>query len=96
MRRSNTHKIGSLIKEYLKESNIESKLNEVEVKRLWEELLGPSVTRLTKRIYVKSSVLHVIINSSVLKQELFMNRTDIIEKINDKLGMQFITKIIFH
>ena len=96
MRRSNTQKISSLIKEYIKESNIEDKLNAVEVKHLWEELLGTSVVRLTKRIYVKHDTLHATINSSVLKQELFMNRSNIIEKINKELGKDFIKKIVFH
>ncbi len=96
MRKSNTQKLSEILREYIKESNIESKLDEVEVKRLWEELLGPSIGKLTKKVYVKKGVLHVIVSSSVLKHELLINRTSIMEKINKEIGKTFIKEIVFH
>jgi hypothetical protein len=51
MRKSNTQTIASVIKDYLKEAQIEGKLKEVQVVNSWEELVGKVIARRTNRIY---------------------------------------------
>lgn len=95
MRRSNTQSLSEVLKEYIKEVRIEHKLKEIDVVQSWENLLGKTVARYTKSIYIRKKILFVEINSSVVKHELFMMREEIKRKINEKEGEEIVKTIIF-
>lgn len=95
MRRSNTQSLSEVLKEYLKENQIERKLKEVDVVQSWENLLGKTIAHYTRNIYIRNRVLYVEISSSVVKNELFMMREEIKRKINEKEGQEIIRTIIF-
>ena len=95
MRRSNTQSLSEVIREYVKGTSIETKLKEVDVVQSWEELLGKTIAHYTRNVSLKNKVLFVEINSSVVKNELFMMREEIRRKLNEKAGEEMINKIIF-
>ena len=95
MRRSNTQSLSDVLKEYIKEVQIEHKLKEVDVVQSWENLLGKTVAHYTRNIYIRKKVLFVEISSSVVKNELFMMREEIKRKINEKAGEEIVKTIIF-
>ena len=94
MRRSNTQTIASVIKDYLKEAQIEGKLKEVRVVNSWEELVGKTIARRTNKIYIKNGKLYLHMNSSIVKNELLMHREGIIERINTNAGEEIIKEIV--
>ena len=94
MRRSNTQKIADVIKDYLKEAQIEGKLKEVQVVNSWEELVGKTIARRTNRIYIKNGKLYLYMNSSIVKNELLMHREGIIERINTNAGEEIVKEIV--
>jgi predicted nucleic acid-binding Zn ribbon protein len=61
----------------------------------WEEVVGSAVKRFTKKLYVKDKVLFVSMTSSVARQELQMRRAVLLEKLNNKIGLEVIKDIIF-
>ena len=95
MRRSNIQSLSEVLKEYVKEANIEKKLKEVDVVQSWEELLGKTIAHYTTDISIKNKVLYVKISSPVVKNELFMMRVEIRKKLNEKAGEEMVSKIIF-
>ncbi|MBA7581359.1 hypothetical protein ES708_23261 [subsurface metagenome] len=94
MRKSNTQTIASVIKDYLKEAQIEGKLKEVQVVNSWEELVGKTIARRTNRIYIKNGKLYLHMNSSIVKNELLMFRESIIERINTNAGEEIVKEIV--
>jgi predicted nucleic acid-binding Zn ribbon protein len=94
MRRSNTQTIAEVIHEYIDALKIRRKLKESRIERQWEELLGQKAASLTKKIYVKNSILYVQVNSSALSNEILMMRETLIKKINEKAGEELIIKIV--
>jgi len=94
MRKSNTQTIASVIKDYLKEAQIERKLKEVQVVNSWEELVGKTIARRTNRIYIKNGKLYLHMNSSIVKNELLMHREYIIESINSNAGEEIVKEIV--
>ena len=94
MRKSNTQTIASVIKDYLKEAQIEGKLKEVQVVNSWEELVGKVIARRTNRIYIKNGKLYLHMNSSIVKNELLMHRESIIERINTNAGEEIVKEIV--
>ena len=95
MRRSNTQTLSAVLKEYISEMRMETKLKEVEIVQSWEELLGKTVARYTRNIYISRKVLYIELTSSVVKNELFMMREEIREKINSQAGETIVNKIVF-
>jgi len=94
MRKKNTQKIDEVIHEYLKALKIDDKLKEVHLIRSWEDVVGKTIARSTKDIYIKNRKLFVVLNSSVIRNELFMLREGLKKALNDKVGEVFIDEVI--
>jgi predicted nucleic acid-binding Zn ribbon protein len=94
MRKSNTQPIENVIREYLKEMNIDQKLKEVGIVSQWEKLMGKTVAVRTSQIYIRNHILYIHVTSSVLKNELLMMRQAIIEKINEEAGEKIVEQIV--
>ncbi len=95
MERNNTQKIADVIRAYLKESRLEKPLKERQLVQSWESLLGKSVARATSKIYLNEGRLYVYLNSSVVKNELFMLQDEIIRKLNEAAGEELVREIVF-
>ena len=94
MRKSQTQNISEIISSMLKVYGLEDKLAETRLIQSWEELLGKSVARLTKNMYVKNRTLFVNLNSSVVRSELSMIKKDILIRLNEKAGKCVIDDIV--
>jgi predicted nucleic acid-binding Zn ribbon protein len=94
MRKSNTLPIVDVIREYLKEMNIDQKLKEVGIVSQWEKLMGKTVAIRTSQIYIRNHILYIHVTSSVLKNELLMMRQAIIEKINEEAGERIVEQMV--
>jgi predicted nucleic acid-binding Zn ribbon protein len=94
MRKSNTQPIENVIREYLKEMNIDQKLKEVGIVSQWEKMMGKTVAVRTSQIYIRNHILYIHVTSSVLKNELLMMRQAIIEKINEQAGEKLVEQMV--
>ena len=94
MRKKNTQKIDDVIKEYLKALKIDDKLKEVNLIKSWDEVVGKTIARSTKDIFIKDRKLFVKLNSSVIRNELFMLRDGLKKALNDRAGEELIDEII--
>lgn len=94
MRKKNTQKIEDVIKEYLKALKIDDKLKEVNLIKSWDDVVGKTIARSTQNIYIKNRKLFVKLNSSVIRNELFMLRDGLKKTLNDRAGEELIDEII--
>jgi predicted nucleic acid-binding Zn ribbon protein len=94
MRRSKTISLAEAMKDYIKEMNLEGKLNEVGIINSWEETVGKAIASRTSKLYIKDQVLYVSLNSSVVRNELLMLRQALKEKLNEKAGVEVIRDIV--
>ena len=81
------------LKDYLKALGIDQKMHEAAVLSRWEELMGTAVAKRTEKKFIKSRVLHIELNSSVMRDELMQKRSQIIDKINTASGYDIIDDI---
>ena len=95
MRRSNAEQIGAILRRFLRQNSLESPLNEQRLIDLWPKVLGPTMSRYTRKIYIKNQILYVHLSSAVLRQELMMGRELLIKKLNEGVAANVITNIIF-
>lgn len=95
MKRNQAKSIGELIQYYLRQESLESPLNEVRLIKAWPEVLGPVINSYTKELFIKNQTLYVHLSSAVLRQELMMGRELLVKNLNEKVGAQVITNIVF-
>lgn len=97
MRKQNAQNIQDILKDFMQENPaIRSRIMENRVVTAWNTILGPSVKHYTRSVFVKNKVLHVSLNSSVLRNELMMSKEKLVKSLNDYCEGEAITEIRFH
>ena len=86
--------MGSAIKSFLKESKFDRKIAEVDAVTSWESIIGKPIARATTSIYIKNETLYINLNSSIVRNELFMMRNDIIRAVNNHAGRLIVKEIV--
>ena len=87
-------KLGDTIGDFVKQDKIKPKYYQISIQSLWKELMGEIVASYTSSIKVSGSKLILVITSGPLKHELAYNKDKLIEKINEKMGDDFIKEVI--
>lgn len=71
-------------------------LDAVHVVNIWRHMLGTTMVRYSEGETFENGALKVRIKSSVLRNDLFMQRTELIQKLNQQLGRQIVFAITFY
>ncbi|MDB4902931.1 MAG: RNA-binding protein [Mucilaginibacter sp.] len=95
MRKANDKSLKEAIEQMLQVYKIKRRFDETAIIAGWPELVGKPVANRTKEIFIHDKKLFLRIESSVIKNELMMMRTQIISKINDEAKGILIEEIIF-
>ena len=95
MKRTDAIPVGDILQDFFKENPLtKQKILEIRIKHAWGNILGPMIMRSTQKLFVKNRILHVFINSSVLRNELSMNKKRLLKSLNDYAGEETITDIV--
>lgn len=95
MRKANDKSLKEAIEQMLNVYKIKRRYDETGIIASWPDLVGKSVANRTKEIFISDRKLFLRIESSVIKNELLMMRSQIIEKINTDAKSVIIEEIIF-
>lgn len=94
MRRSQTLTISDIISSLLKDQGLEEKLCQNRLMNSWEKIMGKTISKYTRSMYIKDRILFVNISSPVVKHEVSMLRDDLVKRLNDQAGKKVIDKIV--
>ncbi|MDR2287481.1 MAG: DUF721 domain-containing protein [Prevotellaceae bacterium] len=94
MRRTKPIAISNLLSLFLKETGLEKGYNDYQLLKLWDEILGRSISKATLNKRLDGKKLYVYLSSSVVRDELFMRRSEIIKEINSRAGKDVIDELI--
>ena len=83
------------IQEAISGAGIKSALDQESATALWGAVVGGVVSAVTKTQGVESGTLIVSVETSVWRQELHLQKEEIIKKINKKIGTTAIRDIRF-
>ena len=86
--------IAQAISELLGDYKIEGKLKESRINSAWYEILGP-LAKSTDELYIKDGILFAKLSSSVIRSELYMMRSTLVQRLNEKAGAEIIRDIVF-
>jgi hypothetical protein len=94
IRNTKEHLMRDAIEEFLNIYRLKDGCTRMQIETIWNETLGKIIALHTKKIELSNDILIVHITSPIVKNELRMLKSDIIAKINEKIGKQFIKEII--
>lgn len=92
-RKANEQPLSEVVKDLLKAYGMEEQMNEMEIMKGWDIVMGKFVAKHTTDMWFKNKVLYIKLDSSVIKNELQLAKTQVIEKINDYVGKNIITDL---
>jgi predicted nucleic acid-binding Zn ribbon protein len=84
-----------LIDRFLKSYRLDKKMKEMEVINGWKEMMGVAIANRTEKLYIKNKVLHIKLNSSVMREELANGKQIILLRVNEFAGFNIINDIWF-
>ena len=95
MRKANDKSLKEAIEQMMQVYKIKRKFDETGIIANWPQLVGKSVANRTKELFIHDKKLFLRIESSVIKNELMLMRSQIIKKINEDAKGMLIEEIIF-
>jgi len=82
------------INRMLRQWDMEDLATEVEVERVYRQLAGDLVGRMTQRLSYKKGILRLKYMSAALRYEMTMRRESLQARINEDLGREAVKKIV--
>ena len=95
MERRKEESIGDVLLRYLRQSQLESPLNEFRLKQSWNSVAGNTAAQLTEQVNIYNQKLYVKLRSATMRAELMMKRSELVQQLNTMVGANVITDIIF-
>jgi hypothetical protein len=94
MRKNNTQPLSEVLRQYVETLKLNPRYREVQIKKIWKEIMPKAIVGSTSSIFLKDGVLFIQLNSSVARNELLMMREAIRQVMNKKLNSEAIKEIV--
>ena len=91
-RNSNQESLGEVIDRMLNVYRLKSGLTELELKDKWSSVVGPHIASRTSNLRIFGQKLVIYVDSAALKQELFYQKSGILQNVNEYFGEDAITE----
>lgn len=94
-KRHNEHiPLSEALNEFIQENKLQKGMDKVNAREAWTNLMGNGVNNYTTGVELKNETLYVSLSSSVLREELSLGKTKIINMINEELGRELVKKLV--
>lgn len=90
MRSDRTISLTDSLMNFLRGTELEKSVLEAQVEEVWPQVMGETISKLTRSVDLKDGILIVHLNSPALKAQLFENRFELVKKLNAALGAEAI------
>ena len=94
MGRTNDKPLKEVIDELLRVYKLRRKYDETALIQAWPDVIGVAIANRTSKIYIRDRKLFVQLESSVIRNELMMMRSHILERMNEIAGSKVIDEVI--
>lgn len=94
VRKKNNISIGEALQEFISSNKLQKGLDKVLVKEAWVSLMGNGVNNYTTGLDLRNGTLFVSLSSSVLREELSLGKSKIVNLLNEEVGREVVKKIV--
>jgi hypothetical protein len=84
-----------IVKEILEDGTVPFNPEDIEIWKVWDEVVGPVVSRHAQPSWLDKGCLRVMVSDPIWLQELRFSEDDIKTGLNSKLGRGAVVKIDF-
>ncbi len=92
----NNSELKSLINIFLRKNKLEKGLLDLEVKKVWHELMENGVSNYTTDVSLRNKTLYIKLSSPALKEELSYGKDKLIKLVNERFKKAIIQKIVIN
>ncbi len=92
-RDTNTESIGQVIQLMVDRLGLRTGLEDARIKQVWEDFLGKELALSTKWMKIKDGVLFAQMKDSITRHEVAMQKTALLQQLNESLGEKRIREI---
>jgi hypothetical protein len=94
-RENNSVVLKDLMKSFIKENNLSKGMQKIKVEEAWHMIMGQGVTSYTQSVELQKKTLIIRLTSSVLREELSYGKEKIIKMLNEEIGDDVISNLLF-
>ncbi len=87
--------MNQVLEEILRSYGLQERIHEYRVFREWPAAVGEQVARHAWPARLQGKTLHVVVDSSPWMQELSLLKTDILDRLNARMGRKLLTNLRF-
>lgn len=87
-------RIGDALKHLKGMNHLKKGIRSAQIEDIWEQLMGKTVAKYTDKIQIIQRKLFIHTNIGPLKNELYFQKPQIIERINEAFGESLIDEVI--
>lgn len=92
---SNEHHISELLSRLYRQNDLTEVVDGASVCSAYHKVVGDLISRLTASVRFDNGSLYVHVLSAALRHELSMRQQGLMDKINEYVGRNVVTRIIF-
>ena len=93
--KNNEQFLKDLLQQFIDKSGRQRLFDERRVLSLWAEVMEPYVAQNAQCKDIKNGVLKVKVTNAALRFELLASKSEIIHRLNERLGVEVVKDIIF-
>ena len=82
--------IADVVKRMNDRYHLTQKHNEIELVKHWNDIVGPLISKHTASVTIKGKTLYASFDQAPLKNEMFLQREVLLQKVYEKMGVGFI------
>ena len=86
--------LSEALKDFIQKNKLQQGIDKVNAREAWVNLMGNGVNNYTTAIELRNETLYVSLSSSVLREELSLGKTKILDMLNEELGKNLVKKIV--
>lgn len=85
--------LGDAINRFLDKSRLKGGIQALQIKEIWETIMGKTIAQYTDDIQIINRTLHISTTAGSLKNELLYQKPKIIERVNEYFGSKVIDEV---
>ena len=93
-RYKNQKSLSQALEEFIRTNRLRHGIDKVDARAAWNEVMGPGVKTYTTQVELRHDTLYVSLSSAVLREELSMGQSKIIQMLNEALGKDLIRNVV--
>jgi predicted nucleic acid-binding Zn ribbon protein len=91
----NEKPLKDVLREFVEVYRLKGKLNQYRLIDRWEPVVGKVIAKHTKGLSINRKTLYVEMDSSIVRNEVYLLKSMIIEELNKGFGEKIIDHIVF-